>query len=259
MARRAGYAQSYSKGNPGAVFQIDLGNYFSSRGLESQAVNRLMLESFRLLPLDLFHLSFGDLFLWNDLSKPGLETRIVSTNLVALDGGAPSPQPYSVLQVSPEQTGLQRPVRIGFMGLTTPQRVKKRSGFRALDPFQAVARWKPEAMEQADFLILMSDLPRQAQHFAEDSLIARLAREHPEIRAILLAEKRFILYQPERVGNALVLSSVDRGRYLSRLLLHFDSQGRFFEAWGQNVQLDSSVAEQAQLLQKQRLLSGQIR
>lgn len=259
MARRAGFAASYSEGNPGAVYQIDLGSYFKSRGLEAEAVNRLMLESLRLLPLDLFHLSFADLFLWKDLNGGEAPTRILSTNLVPLDETTPSPQPFAVLEVAADRLGLQRPVRIGFLGLTTPQRVKKRSGFKALDPLQAVAQWKSKAMEQADFLILLSDLPRDSQRFSPDSLIARLAGQHPEIRAILLAEKRFIFYEPETVGSAMVLSSVDRGRYLSSLRLVFDSQGRLFDMQAQNIQLGSKVREDSEFLRKQHSLAERIR
>ena len=230
-----------------------------SRGLEADAVNRLMMDSFQLLPLDFFHLSFADLFFWKELSEADVPTRILSTNLVPLDEGIPPPRPFAVLEVPADRLGLQRSVRIGFLGLTTPQRVKRRSGFKALDPLEAVARWKGPAMEQADFLILLSDLPRDSQHFAPDSLIARLAQQHPQIRAILLAEKRFILYEPETVGTALVLSSVDRGRYLSSLKMAFDPQGQLAEMQVQSIQLDTHVPEESDLLRRQRLLAEQIR
>ena len=240
--------------------QVDAGDYFQVKGVGREAVNRLMLESLREFPVDIFHLGFGDLSEWKELrGAAGLPTRILSTNLRTLSEEDGQPESYAVISIEGSRLGMLRPLRIGFLGLTIPQRVKARSGFQALDPRQALAGWKAEAVGLADFWILLSDLPRDGQTFQAGDLIHQLADEYPEIRAVLLAEKRFILYEPERIGETLVLSSVDRRRYLTWLEIRLDQRGQVVELSGQSLQLGADVVEDPDWKTKQDALGMVLR
>lgn len=234
------------------MIQLDAGSYFQDSGLGVGSVNALMMESIRRFPLDVFHLGFGDLAHWNALNEAGLGARVVSTNLVPIGDRDSGPAPYLVV---PVQTGAGVSVRIGFVGLTTPQRVKERSGFRALDPLRAYRKWREALLRDADFVVVLTDLRRRAQKIDEADAVYRLAGGNPEIKAIIMAEKRFVLYRPERIEQAVVVSTVDRGRYLSSLTFELDGDGKPIGSQAEAIQLGADAPDDSYWLERQNAVS----
>jgi 2',3'-cyclic-nucleotide 2'-phosphodiesterase (5'-nucleotidase family) len=232
------------------VVQVDLGNYFRPLGPGSKEINELMIES--LSSLQVLNLAPEDLFLWKELSarQAGLPSQIISTNLTPRDANIPGPKRYAVVEIPGNQMGLSRNLRIGFLGLSDPKQVKPNSGFTSLDPAQAVAAIKSEIMQKADFLVVLADLPRPAA--------TRLALAHQEILAVLVTEKVFQLPPPEQANNAVIMSSVERGRWLAQLDLELDRQGRVAVVRPNWIELKKGVSEDPSWLQREHELSGRL-
>jgi 2',3'-cyclic-nucleotide 2'-phosphodiesterase (5'-nucleotidase family) len=207
-------------------------------------INGLMLESMRELPLAVMNLGIEDLFWWQNLSEGRVgDTQIISTNLVSETSGLPQPAKYAIVTVPADQTSLGRDVRIGFLGIADPKRVKPNARFRGVDPLEAVAAVKDDVMAKADFLIVLADVRRGRGAISPDSVLRKLAENHPEIVAILVTERRYRLYDPVQINSATILSSVERGRYLGQLTLELGSSGDVTGVRSDFVELKEGVPE----------------
>ena len=103
------------------------------RGPRAAHVNPEMLNAVRDLPVSVVNLSPPDLFLWDDVAASDLVDRFISTNLSPLDPQRPSPVRYRIIEV----LAGEEVVRIGFLGISDPRKVKPNSGFRGEDPARA--------------------------------------------------------------------------------------------------------------------------
>lgn len=259
LARRLGYSDEFSDQHDGAVVHVDAGNYFFPPGPASRQVNDLMLESLTEIPLSVLNLAPEDLFFWDELAQRKFErTQIISTNLVPRNASRASPDRFAIVKISPSATGLDRPLKIGFLGISDPRLVKPNSGFRALDPLKAIIEVKDSVLEEADLLVILAAVSRESGTLPSDHVLAQIANQHPEVSAIITTERRFVLHQPQMVNNAVVLSSVERGRYLGRLTLKIDSQGALLEFNPEFIELSEAVPENQSLLRKQARLSSRV-
>lgn len=230
---------------------MDAGNYFKPLGPGSDLINQLMLESLNSLAVRVLNLAPEDLFFWNALSKAQLRsTQVISSNLAPRDHTVRAPATHAIVEVPGASLDITKNVRVGFLGLTNPEKVKPNSGFTAADPEAAVARIKAQIKNQTDFLIVLADMPR--------ATATRLALRHPEIQAIILAEKQFIFHPPEQVNKAVILSSVERGRYLGQLALQLDSSGRVTVQSPDVVELKAGIPEDPQLLRRQMEIGAKL-
>jgi 2',3'-cyclic-nucleotide 2'-phosphodiesterase (5'-nucleotidase family) len=243
--------QQYVKREGGPVLQLDLGNYFMPLGQWSEPVNQLLTESIASLPLHVMNLGPEDLFMWKQLSAVKTGTaRIVSTNLSPKDSSVPAPERYAVIEVPGDKIGIKKNLRIGFLGLSNPSLTRPNSGFVAADPLEAVARIKPEVIKKADFLVILADLPKVTS--------IRLAKEHPEIYAIMMVERAYIDPTPEQVNNAVLVWSMERGRYLGQLVFELDADGNVTTFRPTKVPMDANVPTDQALLKRQNELDRKI-
>lgn len=259
VSRRVGYTNVFGKEHPGFTFHVDAGNYLQPPGPRAELINRLMIDSFEEVPLAVLNLGLEDLFWWEYLSKNARgSTQLISTNLISEVPGVPQPEKYAIVEVPAEATSLNRAVRIGFLGIADPSRVKPNARFKGLDPVQAVADIKEEVMAKADFLIVLADINRKSHEIAEDSVLRKLAEAHSEIVAILVTERRYRLYRPVRINSALVLSSIERGRYLGQLTLKLDANAAVAGFDSEFIELKEGVPEVDALLAKQDWINAQL-
>jgi 2',3'-cyclic-nucleotide 2'-phosphodiesterase (5'-nucleotidase family) len=244
VSRRAGYAQTYEKEHGDFVLHVDAGNYLQPPGPRAAEINELMIESLEELPIRVLNLATDDLFWWKNLSenRPA-GTEVISTNLMPERPHLPSPKKYAVVTIPAEKMSLKKDLQIGFLGLSDPARVKPNSGFRGIDPLQAVASVKEKVLEEADFLIVLADIRRRSREIREESVIRQLAESHPEISVVILTEKRFRLFDPVQINSTLVLSSVERGRYLGRLTMSLDESGTVEGTDSDWIELKEGVPE----------------
>ncbi|HSR70290.1 MAG TPA: hypothetical protein VLU25_20340 [Acidobacteriota bacterium] len=252
LARRAGVMTSYSDQHSHPILQVDAGNFFAALGPGSSMVNELMTEALREFPVSVLNLASEDLHYWDQLSAlEDLPTQIISTNLTPRRSSRALPARYAVVEIEGSRLGLSRNLRIGFLGVTDPSRVKPNSGFRASNPMQAIAQVKDEVLKEADWLVVLADVEREAKTIATDSFFYRLAEAHPEVKLIIHTEKRYVLFPPEEAGSATVLGGVERGRQLARLLLTLDNQGGISDMEQEFFELKEGVPEDEQWLQRQ--------
>jgi len=234
--------------------QLDLGNYFSSPGPNANAVNNVMLQSLKALPIRVLNLGAEDLHYWEKIREfvqaKQAPTQVISTNLVPKDPAVAAPPRYAIVEIPGERIGLRRPLRVGFVGFCDPAGIKPNSRFKASEPAQAFAAVRPELMKRADFLVVLADLPR--------ATAKQLPVGHSEVLAVLLAEKHFVMYPPEQVNNAVILSSTERGRFLGQLEMQLDELGRVTVFKPEVVQLVAGVPEDPGLLAIEKQLTAQL-
>lgn len=260
MARRVGFSRDFAESYEGKILNVDAGNYFEAPGPTAGAINSLMKQALAELPVHVFNIGSQDLYWWQELASEKLgETQFISTNLVPVRSTLPAPQKYLVLEVPLSSGTSQKVVRIGFLGITDPARVKPNSGFRGIDPLEAVREIKEEVMDQADFLFLLADTIRPQGEIPTDSVIRQLAEEHSEIYVIITNEKRFILYPPTQINSAVLVSSVERGRYLGQMKLVFDGDGSLQQITSELVELKKGVSEDAVFLEGENRVSRQLK
>ena len=125
-----------------------------------------------------------------------------------------------------------------------------------MDPLEAVAQIKDEVLARADFLVVLADLPRDAKEFSEGSPVHNLASRHDEIAAILLTERRYVLFPAQLINHAVVLSSVERGRQLPSLTISLDAEGRIAEFANDFADLEEGVPEDSDWKLKQDALAA---
>jgi 2',3'-cyclic-nucleotide 2'-phosphodiesterase (5'-nucleotidase family) len=260
MARRVGYSQDFAGRYNGKILNVDAGNYFEDPGPNADAINAVLKRALVELPVQVSNLGFQDLYWWKELTTEELgETEFISTNLVPILSNLSAPAKYRVLEVPLSSGGSQHAVRIGFLGITDPGRVKPNSGFKGLDPLKAVRDIKEEVMGQADFLFLLADIIRPQGEIPNDHVIRQLAEEHSEIYVIVTTEKRFILYPPTQINSAIIVSSVERGRYLGQMKLVFDDTGSLQEISSELVEMKKGVPEDAVFLDSEKRISRQLK
>lgn len=256
LARRVGYANSVLRSTATPQLHVDAGNYFADPGPNADAINHLMLNSLDRIPLAVLNLGVQDLHMWPKLAQRQGKSQIISTNLVPRRSDLQAPRRYAIVEIP--VPGLGRPVRVGFMGLADPQRVKPNSGFRAQEPLQAVAEIKAEVIRQADLLVVLWDTLRPQHNLPEDWIVSRLAREHPEVSMIITTEPRFVQYEPLVVDHTTIVSTVERGRYLGQATWSLDGNGRLQKTAVEFIEMKDGVPEEPGLLEAQRLLSARL-
>ena len=106
-------------------------------------------------------------------------------------------------------------------------------------------------LKKADCLVVLADIPQRP----EESTLDQLARNHPELVAILTTEDIYRLQEPRVVNNAVVLSSMERGRYLGRLKLAIDENGKVQEFAPDFIQMGEEQPEDHHFLEIQKSLA----
>ena len=244
LARRAGYISDYQKSRGGSFIQVDAGNYFQMIGPYSDVVNRLMLDSLEVLPVQVLNLGSEDLMFWSKLSEASFaRTQVISTNLVRSNASLSSPKRYAMVQIPADSGTTDTPLKIGFLGLIDPARVKPRSGFRGRDPFEVLSEVVPELSGKVDLIVVLADLPRK--------LAIEVARKHSEVGAVLVAERGSRVEEAVRVNNAIIASGVDRGRFLGELILNLDQKGKVVRWDSEYVALKEGMTEDPVWLERQ--------
>jgi len=255
IARRVGFCDQYSKENSGFAIHIDAGNYFASPGPDSTRINNYLKKSLQEIPLRVMNLGADDLYWWKELSQlPEVDTKFISTNLVPRRSNLAAPDRFAIIEIPADKLGTEKPIRIGFVGLVDPGLVKPNSGFRGIDPLKSFRDIKSELVAKTDFIVVLWDLIRP-QNSLKGSIIGELVNEHKEIYTVITTEKRFILYDPVQINSAVVLSGIERGRYLGLLSFGLDSNGEVTTVSPEFFEMHDQVPEDGYLAGLERKIS----
>lgn len=255
IARRVGFCNNFMEKHGGFALHVDAGNYFFSPGPDAAQINTYLMESLEKIPMRVMNLGSDDLYWWNDISQSLTpETKIISTNLLPKKAGIKVPDRYTVVEIPADEIGSERPVRIGFVGFVDPRLVKPNSGFRAADPLKSFREIDTELSEKTDFIIVLWDLIRPRGDL-KGTDIESLAKENENIYSIITTEKRFVIYDPVQLNSAVILSSIERGRYVGLLSLGLDGSGQVESVRPEFFEMHDQVPEDAYLLSHQRKIS----
>jgi len=252
LARRAGYINRYRENHQDRIINVELGSYFTASLGGGKRVNELMLDALRMLPVHVFHLNGWDLERWPEISgKLGKQTRVISSNIIwPPDAGKP-PARFAVRKISLSE---KQSVRFGFLGLTNPRTLKRGSRFRMRNPLQTLSAALEKHGSKADYWIILSDLTAAAAK--------QMAQQHPQVIAVLLMSKTYKLFQPQQVNQAVILHSVERGRYLGKLRLGFNQNGKITSFEPELINLNEEIRDDEKMARrieelKQRLKAAQ--
>jgi 2',3'-cyclic-nucleotide 2'-phosphodiesterase (5'-nucleotidase family) len=168
--------------------------------------------------------------------------------------GVKAPDRYAIVEIPADEIGSERPVRIGFVGFVDPRLVKPNSGFRAADPLKSFREIDSELTGKTDFIVVLWDLVRPRGDL-KGTDIELLAKENEKIYCIITTEKRFVIYDPVQLDSAVILSSIERGRYIGLLSLGLDGSGQVESVRPDFFEMNDQVPEDAYLLSRQRKIS----
>jgi len=137
---------------------------------------------------------------------------MLSANLTYLDDDTLVLEPYAIL--------VRDGVRFGLLGLTEPE-FPMGSGLTTRvavgDATEAAARYVPELRAQADLVIVLSSLGKDADE--------ALAAAVQGIDVIVGSKSAILMQEPVRVGNTLIVQQGYLGEWLGLLRVRYDAQG----------------------------------
>ena len=198
-----------------------------------------MRDALAAKPVAVFNLASEDLNIIGDLDMGGLKgTQTVSTNLIPPDGtGFEHLKRYSVQEVVLPNGW---PVKIGLLGIADPRMVKPNSGYRAKDPLDAIAEVLPEIKDKVDLVIVIGEMTEETAD--------KIAEKFPQVYAVLRSERSMRMTRPRQVSNALIMSSVERGRMLGQVTLMLDSEKKVASYTYEYIDLNQRIQGDAALL-----------
>ena len=122
------------------------------------------------------------------------------------------------------------------------------------NPLQTLSAALEKHGSKADYWIILSDLTAAAAK--------QMAQQHPQVIAVLLMSKTYKLFQPQQVNQAVILHSVERGRYLGKLRLGFNQNGKITSFEPELINLNEEIRDDEKMARrieelKQRLKAAQ--
>jgi 2',3'-cyclic-nucleotide 2'-phosphodiesterase/3'-nucleotidase len=197
---------------------LDTGDALIGGGwLGEQTRGAVIVDGMNLMGYDAMALGPYELTLGLELLQRRMEEAqfpMLSANVVLSDTGELMAEPYAVLEVADR--------RLGVIGLTRVP-AEPVPGFRVLDPQQAAVQYVPEVAQQADMVVILSNVRyRPARALAEavpgiDLLVAALPGQLPSQAArapgtqtlVVTAEQPLARHTGRRVGQLRVTVGSD--------------------------------------------------
>ena len=196
-------------------------------------------------PVAVFNLASEDLNLIASLDFGSLEeTDTISANLQPPNNdGFDHLKRYSIQEV---KLANGWPVRIGIIGIADPKMVKPNSGFRASDPLDAIAEVLPDLKGKTDFNLVIGEMSEQTA----DALAGKFA----EIYGVLRTERSMRITRPRQVNNALIMSSVERGRMLGQMTFVLGADKKIVSYTYKYIDLNKGIKDDPALAARAREL-----
>lgn len=223
--------------NP-ATFLFDAGNWSEIKNFEPWEKSNFLFDLMAELGTDA--ITPGDKELQEGLGPlQGMfgrhpEVAVVSANITDRSGKL----------VWPESTVIQRGgVRVGVTGATggaaysfnVTRGTQKSDDFAFQDTREALRRVVPKLKQEADIVVvLLQEGPADAR---------RIVDEIPGMDVVIVGNNPGYMFNPDRIGNTLMVRGGNRGQYLSVLDLVLDGQNGLIDYSGEGKPLGKSVAQ----------------
>ena len=190
----------------GPVLLLDAGGTLLGQQLANDTQGRVIVDGMNLMGYDAMGLGLQDFAQGVDLVQArALEARFpfLSANLLSIYG-TPAFKPYVVI----EKEG----VRFGIIGVSDPtigQLSTVRGTLVVTDAVTSVQQFVAEARPRSDVVIVLSSLGIEMDR--------NLARRVPGIDVILSGKTRWVMMEPEWVGDTAIAAAGYDGEWLGRL------------------------------------------
>jgi hypothetical protein len=169
--------------------------------------------------------------------QPGIQ--VVSANIQDRSGNLVWPA-YTVIEKGGFRYGVTGVTGAAFYTFNVKRGIQKADEFTLTDTKEALAKVVPELREQSDLVVvLLHEGPGDAR---------RLAEEVEGIDVVVVGHNPGYMFNPDRVGNTLLLRGGNRGQYLSILELTLDeTKSRIIDYNGEGKPLDEGVAKDTEI------------
>jgi 2',3'-cyclic-nucleotide 2'-phosphodiesterase (5'-nucleotidase family) len=222
FARRMSFWNAFARKFPERFsLRLDGGSIFDSGSARAPLVNRWILEGTHRSNLDALNLSAWDLPVWRlmaelaetgQLSKEFMNIALVSANVKAKVPNFPQVQRYVIKEFKLDSNAGSKAFRIGITGLLfDPQERISRQDFEIIDYQQAAREVMAEITNRTDYRVILTNL--------DIGKAISLAIQVPGISLILVAHNYEAASEPQKVGDTLIVTSVNEGRAISEVRL----------------------------------------
>ncbi len=217
------------------VLLLDAGNAFSD---SRSARGKVIVEAMNLLNYDAMALGDRDFSLGlEDLRQRIAEAEfpILSANAMLTATGELFAKPYAIKGIGEHKAAI--------IGLTNPKAALMAGGgsITVLDPFETARRYLAELGEEADIVIVLSNLGLK-----EDK---RLASEVEGIDLIVGGNSRTVLNPPLRIGptGTIIVQAGYHGEWVGKVELSIDEKGKVTSYKGKTVLLGPDFADDPEM------------
>jgi hypothetical protein len=165
-------------------------------------------------------------------TQPGIE--VVSANIVDKAGNLVFPESV-VIEKGGVTYGVTGVTAGSFYSFNVTRGVQKSDDFDFLDVKESLARVVPSLSEQVDVVVGLLHLsPGDAR---------RIVDEQPGMDVVVVGHNPGYMFNPDRIGETLMIRPGNRGQYLSVLELTLDETGAITDYNGEGKPLDKEVAK----------------
>lgn len=215
------------------VLLLDAGNALSG---PHPTDAKLIVEAMNLLGYDAMALGEREFELDIEALRQRMaeaEFPFLSANVTLAETGELLAKPYAVKEIGGH--------RVAIIGLTSPKATQARSGkhIAVLDPLETAGRYVAEVGEEADIIIVLSNLGLR-----EDK---RLASAVEGIDLIVGGNSRNILDPPLRVKDTVIVQAGFYGEWVGEVELHIDEEGTVTGHEGRIVTLTPDFADDPEM------------
>lgn len=225
-----------------ATFLFDAGNWAEVKDFEPAEKSAFMWDMMAEIGTDA--VTPGDKELLDGMSAvKGLfarhpEVRVVSANITDKSGAL----------VWPESAIIDRGgVKVAVTGVTggaaysfnVTRGIQKSDDFAFQDTREALRRVVPALKKQADIVVvLLQEGPADAR---------RIVDEIPGMDVVIVGNNPGYMFNPDRIGNTLLVRGGNRGQYLSVLDLILDDKNAIIDYSGEGKPLGQAVAKEPKI------------
>ena len=216
---------------------LDGGNaLWGDQRLAVDSEGKVIIEAMNLLGYDAMVIGDQDLQWGAEVLRRRItdaDFPVLSANLQLAGQDTLFAQPYTLLEVGGHT--------IGLIGLTWDEAQQASEEFVLRDAEEALRAYVPEVAEQADIIILVSNMGH------EDDLA--LAAKVPGIDLVVGGRTRIPLPQALRdfTNDTLVVQAGSLGQWFGRITLYFDSSGVVTRHHDELLLLTEDYAEDSQM------------
>jgi len=237
LPRRAGFAKSFLRHNPGAlIFQADAGGVFDPKQREPEK-EPIIWQALGEIGLDLLNLVPTDAAALARLTRRGQEIAVHSQpQLVTANVFGPGRRrlaPAYVVRRAADGT------RLVFVGICEPHS-GERLGYVVENPKEALASLLPVITTKDAVVILLAYMPTASAR--------EVATAIKGLAIVIAGDENGIAAQPYRRSGIWILQTHSGGRYVGWVGLHFSAPGQLLSLDPQRIfPLDASVPDDPQV------------